>query len=290
MLTNSVYLVSVIALSISVVFSLANHFQHIALQHMDVRNGALVIVAFGFLILLVFAPAYLDPASLLSAPIIWFALAGLIVPSLSMTLHTLSVQRVGPAITSALTSTSPVFAIAIALGFLNETGGPQLYLGTAIIIGGIAFLGLRAQKTRANWPWWALAIPLGAALGRAISHNVIKVGLNDLPSPLTAALVGSFVSLLVLATWHVVGRRTLPALNSGYTWFALCGLLNVIGLAGLNIALHLGSVTLVAPLISTTPVFTLLLGWLVFKREVIGLPTVCAIAAIFVGCLLIILR
>lgn len=257
---------------------------------MDVRNGALVLVASGFIALLALAPVYLEPASLLQTPILWFALAGLIVPSLSMTLHTWSVQKIGPAITSALTSTSPVFAIAMALGFLNEGADLRLYLGTAIIIGGICFIALRSRQMRVSWPLWALALPLGAALGRAISHNVIKFGLNDLPSPMTAALVGSFVSLLVLAVWHKVSGRRLAPINAGYPWFAVCGLLNVVGLVGLNVALQLGSVTLVAPLISTTPVFTLLLGWLVFRKEVIGASTVCAIGAIFVGCLLIILR
>jgi len=237
---------------------------------MDVRSGTLIIVTVGFLLLLIFAPFYLEPASLLTTPVLWFALAGLIVPSLSMTLQ--------------------VFAIAIAIGFLSETVDLALYIGTAIIIGGIAFIALRSRRMRASWSLWALVFPLGAALGRAISHNVIKLGLNDLPSPITAALVGSFVSMLVLLGWHAASRRSMPAFSVGYYWFAVCGLLNVIGLIGLNIALQLGSVTMVAPLISTSPVFTLLLGWLVFKREVIGWPTVCAIVAIFFGCLLIIVR
>jgi drug/metabolite transporter (DMT)-like permease len=287
---ENAFLVGAIALCISVVFSFANQFQYVALQHMDVRNGTLILVTVGFLVILLLSPFYLEPATLLTPPVLWFALAGLIVPSLSMTLHTMSVQMLGPAISSALTSTSPVFAIAIAIGFLSETADLQLYAGTAIIIGGIAFIGLRSRKMRANWPLWALVIPLGAALGRAVSHNVIKFGLNDLPNPMTAALVGSFVSTLVLLSWHKVSGRTMPAFNAGYYWFALCGLLNAIGLIGLNVALQLGSVTTVAPLISTTPVFTLILGWLIFKRETIGLPTVCAICAIFAGCLLIIVR
>lgn len=257
---------------------------------MDVRSGTLVLVTSGFLVLLVFSPMYLDPASLLTVPALWFALAGLIVPSLSMTLHTMSVRTLGPAITSALTSTSPVFAIAIAIGFLSETADLQLLIGTTIILIGIAFIALRSRKMRASWPLWALVIPLGAALGRAVSHNVIKIGLNDLPNPMTAALVGSFVSVVVLSGWRLLSAGSMPRLNAGYSWFAICGVLNVAGLIGINLALQLGSVTMVAPLISTTPVFTLLLGWLVFRKEVIGAATVFAIIGIFIGCLLIIVR
>ena len=56
------------------------------------------------------------------------------------------------------------------------------------------------------------------------------------------------------------------------------------------IALSIGSVIVVSPLIATTPVFTLLLGYLVFRRETITWPTVAAIVLIFAGCVLIILR
>lgn len=287
---DSVYLVSAIALAVSLVFGLANQIQLVALQHMNVRSGTLIIVAVGFGFLLVLSPTYLDPGTLTSPAMVWFALAGLIVPALSMTLHTWSIRLLSPAITSALTSTSPVFAITLALLFLDEQASVDQVVGTAIIIGGIAFIALRSRQTRSSWSLWALIIPLGAAACRAVSHNVIKVGMNDLPAPMTAALVGSFVSLIVLGSWQLAGAHKMPAWNSGYWWFGVAGVLNGIGLVGLNQALELGTVTLVAPLVSTTPAFTLLLGWLFFRKEVVAWQTILAIVAIFAGCLLIILR
>lgn len=287
---DSVYLVSAIALAVSLVFGLANQIQLVALRYMNVRSGTLIIVAAGFGFLLALSPTYLDPGTLTSPAMVWFALAGLIVPALSMTLHTWSIRLLSPAITSALTSTSPVFAITLALMFLDEQVSIDQVVGTAIIIGGIAFIALRSRQTRSSWPLWALIIPLGAAACRALSHNVIKVGLNDLPAPMTAALLGSFVSLIVLGSWQLVGGHKMPAWNPGYWWFGVGGVLNGIGLVGLNQALELGTVTLVAPLVSTTPAFTLLLGWLFFRQEVVAWQTILAIVAIFVGCLLIILR
>ena len=290
LMSDPVYLVSAIALSVSIVFALANHIQLIALQYMNVRGGTLVIVAAGFGVLLVLAPIYLEPSSLMSPAIGWFALGGLIVPALSMTLHTWSIRLLSPAITSALTSTSPVFAIVLAFVLLGELASVDQLLGTAIVIGSIAFIALQSRQIRSSWPLWALIIPLGAAACRAISHNVVKVGLNDLPAPMTAALVSSLVSLIVLGAWQGIRGHKMPRWNRGYWWFGLAGLLNAVGLVGLNQALELGTVTLVAPLVSTTPAFTLVLGWLFFRKEAVSWQTIVAMGAIFVGCLLIILR
>ena len=121
-MTESLYLVPMIAFAASIVFAVSNHVQHIALDHMDVRNGTIVNVATTALVLWLAAPLYLVPESLLTRAAALFALAGLVVPSLSMTLHTLSVRIIGPGITAGLTSTAPVFAMVIAVAVLGEVG------------------------------------------------------------------------------------------------------------------------------------------------------------------------
>lgn len=289
-MTETIYLVSAIALSASVVFGFSNHVQHIALDHMDVRDGTIVNVGTTSVLLWLFSPLFLIPETLLTAPVGWFALAGLIVPSFSMTLHTLSVRMIGPSLTAGLTSTYPVFAIVPAVVVLGEIVTGPMLAGTAIVVGGIVFIALRLPSTSGSWPVWAVAIPLGAALARGLSHNVIKFGLEELPSPMTAALVGSTTSLLVLLSIKAAGGRSMAHWNAGYWWFGLCGVLNGIGLVGLNAALQLGDVVIVSPLVATTPAFTLIIGWLFFRREVVGMSSIVAIAVIFSGCVLVITR
>ncbi len=289
-MNESIYIVAAIAFAASIVFAFSNHVQHIALDHMDVRAGTLVNVATTAILLWLLAPLYLAPDTLLTEAAAWFALAGLIVPSLSMTLHTLSVRMIGPGLTAGLASTSPVFAMALAVIVLGELVTGQVAAGTAIVVCGIAFVALQARRPGVSWPMWAVAIPLGAALTRGLSHNVIKIGLNDLPSPLTAALIAATTSLAVLFGINTASRQPMPRWGSGFIWFALCGLLNGIGLVSLNIALALGDVIVVSPLVATTPAFTLLTGWLFFRRERVGWSSIVAIAAIFLGCLLIITR
>lgn len=284
------WLVSGIAFATSLVFAVSNHVQHIALDHMDVRTGTIVNVTTTFVFLFLLAPLYLTPASLFSSGILWFALAGLIVPSLSMTLHTMSVRIIGPGLTAGLTSTAPVFATGLAVLVLGELVTGRILAGTAIITGGIVFIALRSRSGGASWPVWAVLIPLGAAVTRAVSHNFVKIGLNDLPSPMTAALVGSLLSMAVVVSIGSASGHRMPALGPGYYWFALCGIMNGIGLVGLNSALQLGDVVVVAPLIATVPALTLITGWLFFRREPLGWSTTIATAIIFCGCLLVVTR
>ena len=289
-MTETVYLVSAIAFAASIVFAFSNHVQHIAVDHMDVRAGTIVNVGTTALLLWLMAPFFLVPELLLTRAAGLFALAGLIVPSLSMTLHTLSVRTIGPGITAGLTSTSPVFAMVIAVAVLGEIVTGYILVGTAIVIGGVGFIALQSRRKGVTWPLWAMLIPLGAALTRGLAHNIIKFGFGEMPSPMTAALITSTVSILVLLIINGASGQKLPRLGRGYFWFGLCGLLNGIGLIGLNTALHLGEVVIVAPLISTTPAFTLLTGWLFFRRETVTWSSTMAIGLIFAGCLLIIMR
>lgn len=281
---------SAIALAASICFALSNHVQHIALDHMDVRNGTIVNVGTTAAVLWLLAPFYLVPATLVSPQVIWFALAGLIVPSLSMTLQALSVRTLGPGLTSGLSSTSPVFAMIIAVVVLGEVVTGQILLGTAVVVASIAYITLGSRRIGVSWPMWAVAIPLGAALARGLVHNMVKFGLTGLPSPMTAALVGATTSLVVLLSIHFASGRRIPTWNRGYFWFACCGVLNGGGLIGLNTALGMGDVVVVSPLIATTPAFTILTGWLFFRREVLRWSSIAAIAMIFVGCMMIIMR
>lgn len=288
--SEPIYLAAVISLLVAINYGFSNHIQHIALDHMDARSGTIVNVASTAAMMWLLAPLYLDTASLTSPYVIYFAAAGLIVPSLSMTFHTLGVKMIGPGLTAGLASTSPVFAMTAAVILLGEVVDGRILAGTAIVIAGVMAIALRSRRIGVSWPLWAISLPILAALSRGISHPLIKLGLAGIPSPLMAALVSSTVSFMVLFVASRYSGHTMPRWSRGYPWFVACGVMNGIGLTGIAIALDVGEVIVVAPLISTTPAFTLLLGFLIFKRETISWWSVAAIGLIFIGCVLIITR
>ncbi len=288
---DPVIIAAAIAMAVSINFGIASHIQHIALDHMDAATGTLVNIATTSLIFCALSPLYLDLDTLVTLPILYFAAAGVIVPSLSITFATLSVKTIGPGLTAGLAATSPIFALIIAVIFLGEVITAPILAGTLIVICGVMLIaGTRSGQTTSTWPLWAISLPLVAALARGIAHPLMKLGLTDLPSPLTAGLVSTAVSLIVLSVLRLSSQRGLPPWNRGYLWFALCGVINALGIVGLGIALNIGSVIVVSPLIATTPVFTLLLGYMVFRREVVTWPNVAAIVLIIIGCVLIVFR
>lgn len=289
-MNDPILMAALIALLVSANFGLAGHIQHLGSDTMDARNGTLVNVATTVALLFLLTPFFMRPATLLSEGTLYFIAIGFIVPALSITVTTMSVKRIGPGLTSGLAATSPVFAMSIAILFLGETVTLRILAGTAIVIGGIMMIAFRSKIRGVNWPLWALGLPLLAALTRGIAHPLTKKGFETLPSPLTAALISSCVSLMVLSAVHVATGQRLPSWNPGYWWFALAGVINCIGIVGLGIALDMGEVVVVSPIIATTPAFTLLLGYFVFRREVITWYAVGAIAVIFSGVMLILTR
>ena len=138
-----------------------------------------------------------------------------------------------------------------------------------------------------TWPLWAIGLPLGASLIRAIGHIVTKYGLIELNSPSFAVLVGNTVSL---GTAVLLFRSDVPRLSQsigGNAWFVAAGIANALSLQFLNNALAAGDVVAVVPIVSATPVFTLLMGMLYFGRETITGRTILTMALIVPSVILV---
>ena len=72
-----------------------------------------------------------------------------------------------------------------------------------------------------------------------------------------------------------------------YLWFVAAGIANALSVQFLNNALAVGDVVAVVPIVSATPVFTLLMGFFYFGRETITWRTVATIALIVPGVVLV---
>jgi uncharacterized membrane protein len=99
---------------------------------------------------------------------------------------------------------------------------------------------------------------------------VTKLGLDVVPEPLFAGLVGYSVSLLVgLIASSIQNGRVVPVIrwSPGVTWFLVGGIINGISLWSLNTALKMGQVITVVPVVSVSPVISFLLGYFIFRKE-----------------------
>lgn len=289
------FLAVALALSAGALFGLSVQIQKVALGHIDEMTGTFVSVATTAALFWIAAPFAIDWGWWLHPGVIVFLACGLIFPAMGQRLQIASVQRVGPALTSAMGSFTPVFAVVPALLFLGERMTWQGAAGLTLMIGGLLTAALGPRAFRNGWTWMALFLPLGAALVRGIIQPVTKAGYGAIPSPIFASLVMASVSTLVIGALTLRARRRQPAAplplpGRGLRRFAFGGVLNGLGILSLLEALRLGDVTVIAPISSATPLWTIVFGALMFRNEQLVRRHALVAVLVVLGAALIVTR
>ncbi len=267
------------ALAAALLFAVGSQFQNIGLARIEPRRGAEISIFATTIFFWLLAPLLLDGAHW-AHPAVWiFVLVGLFRPSVSANLAVAAMRHLGPTLSSALSSVSPLFAAAFGVLLLGEELNWPTALGTAGVIGAMVMLARRDARIPVDWPLWALFLPMGAALVRSIGHVLTKIGMEGVPDPYFAGLVGfSVSSLVVIAAQRLrpSGRRVQwrvrdphwrdPHWRAPY-WFVAGGVLMGIAVICLNTALLNAPLIAVVPIVASSPIFTMLLSVLVFRRE-----------------------
>lgn len=260
----SLLLAPFFALLAGALFGLNVHIQRHGLGRTDPLVGTLYSVAAmaGFFWLV--APFFVEWAWFLTVSAGLFALGGLVFPAAGQGLQIFSIRKVGPSLTAAVGSFVPFIAAIPAVLFLGEALGVQGTFAMLLMVAGLVLAVWSPRGVARGWPLWALALPLGAALARGLTQPVTKAGLNLGTNAIFATLVYASVStVVILMLVAATGRRgQIAAPGRGARWFALSGVINGIGILCVNTAISLGDVTLVAPLVSTTPLWTVALAGL----------------------------
>jgi uncharacterized membrane protein len=286
-MTSLPYLAPFYALCSAFLFALSNHFTNIGLEGTDARSGTLVSIAASAVIYWLLAPFFVESWYWLTWACLLFAAVGLIRPSLSSVLATSSIKVMGPTLTSALTAATPLFGAFLAITFLGEQLTIPIAIGTLAVIAGAVVGAWSPQGVKRSWPLWALVLPLGASLIRAVGHAVTKVGLVEVPSASFAVMVSNTVSLAVALVAFKAQSRPFVGTRQGIGWFVASGFANALSLQFLNSALQVGDLVSVIPIVSATPVFTMVMGYLWFGREIISTRTLVTIALIVPGVILV---
>ena len=252
------------------------------LRYASVSAGAAIGVPASTLVFWCLAPFFLDTSGFNLTATGVFALVGLFFPA-AVTLLTYSGnQRMGPTITSAVSCTTPLFALTGAILFLGERLSAGNVLGTAAIVLGMLALTWSGRAFARSWPLWALALPFAAAALRALAQVLTKAGLALWGNPFAAGLIGYTLSaLVILAVTRLRGART-PTDRRAAPWFVATGMFNGASLFLMYAALGKGKVALVSPIVATYPLFTLALS-LVFLRHERVPPRVALGAALTVA-------
>lgn len=280
---------TVMALVAAVQFALVVLFVRKGLDYSDATTGTFLSITVTTLVFWAVSPLFIQRGFWGSPALIIFGVIGLFRPILSTLLSNAATMQVGPTIASTLGGIAPVFSVAGGVLLLSEPLTLPVATGTLAIVGGVMVLASRGRGTPRTWAKMALLLPLGAAVLRAVAQVMTKWGLDILPEPLMAGLMGSTVSFLVAAPVVLLRQKgaLLRVHPMAWLWFSCSGLSNAGAVMAINQALNGGYVVYVGPLAASFPLFTLLLSVLFFRQESFTSRILAGLALILGGVVVI---
>jgi drug/metabolite transporter (DMT)-like permease len=195
------------ALAAGAGFGLFQSFNRQAVRGMNVYVATFVQLAVSALILSTIAVLTEDLNPLFTAPLrahLYFVAAGFFHFLIGWTFLNASQKKIGAARTSPLIGTNPLFATVIAAVTLHEIPSLLELAGVGIIVWGAYLVSSenldvgnvngnsRSLSSILQTSW----LGLSAAFFWAVSPIFIRLGLQDLPSPLLGVTIGVTASAL----------------------------------------------------------------------------------------------
>jgi uncharacterized membrane protein len=269
----------ILALISAFLFSLGVQLQHIGLSDINSRTGTAISITSAAVIYWLLSAFFLEHTNWFHSSVFIFVLVGIFRPSLSANLAVAGTHYLGPTLSTTLSSTTPLFGAALGVWWLGEAFTWQIALGTFGITSAILLLSFKNMRLSADWPVWALGLPVGAAVIRSLAHVLSKIGMEDIADPYFVGLVGFTVSALITNISLRVKPSSVPVYwhTRGPYWFVVSGLVMSTAILSLNTALLNGEITIVVPIVAVSPVFSMLLSIIFFKREQLTLTVVLAV-------------
>jgi len=279
------------ALANAFLFALHNMLSKKALRYSNPATAVIssllinIVVLWGMTILLV------PMSNVTAASLLIFVVVGFFQPGLTRLLTYKGIDTLGVAITDPVRATTPLFSAMMAIIFLGEEITMPIVVATFMIIAGVTLLSWRRDSMKLMGSALYLWYPIAASALAGASQVVRKFGLAAVPHPFLAAAVTATSSLAVsvLTMWYVEKTRQTWKMNRDcFWWFLGAGITVSLAMTCIYFALDLGKVSVVIPISSTGPFFSLILT-AIFLRDVerVTFRIVVSAAMIVGGVLLI---
>jgi len=281
-------LAEVLAISTAFMWALGSIFARKGLQSSNALTGAFLrvivsIIFFGILTIL-FVPFDLFKTE----AVVYHGFAGVFGRFVGLIVSLMAIKKVGVAISSTVMSTQSLFSSLAAVLILGEIMTFPIFLGTALIVSGVAVLSFQEEEKR-KWLRKTLLLPLIAAFLYAIVAIPTKIGVGLTNAPIFGATIETTTALACLLIFFFITKSKLSINKESLVQLILAGLCGAFGLLCLFYALNHGDVVVVVPLLGTSPFFALFLTHLFLKRiERITLKIIVATIIIVSGSILII--
>jgi drug/metabolite transporter, DME family len=205
---------------------------------------------------------------LASPAMIYYLISGCIQPLIARALFYEGITRIGVARAGPLRGSEPLFAAAIGMAVFHEQPGWLVVFGTILIVASLWLISGR-QAAGKKWRLIDAVFPIGAAVLSAVSQSLRKQALKIVPDPFVAVAVVTTVSLMLLLGFVVATKRSeqLKMGREGFRFFLCASIIATTAQVANFIALGRGEISVIIPLLNTTPLFSVLFS-AVFLRNV----------------------
>jgi uncharacterized membrane protein len=216
-----------------------------------------------------------------------FLLAGLLAPGISQILFTFAVRDAGASRASVTVGTAPLFAVAIALVFLDEPLVGGLVLGAALIVGGGILLASERRRPE-HFRRIGLLFAIGATIAFATRDSLIRwlgTEATDV-DPGLAAFATMLTGAAVIVAFGLASRVRLT--RRAVVAFLPAGVCYGVSYVILFAAFYRGRVSVVSPIVATESLWGVTLSWLFLRQhERVGVRLVLGAVLIVAGGVLI---
>lgn len=212
--------------------------------------------------------------------IAFFVLAGLVGTVAGRLLRFISIDKVGASVTAALNNLYPFISSGLAVLLLGERVTTAIIAGTVVIVFGTLLLS--ASGRRVGFRTRDLVFPILSAICFGVVAVLRKLGLSSM-SPVPGFAVNVTTALIAFTGFLAAsGNRDAMALTGrSLAYFVAAGVAENAGVFLALLALSLGTVSVVAPLAGTAPIFVLLMSSL-FLRGVERLTARVVLGTLFI--------
>jgi drug/metabolite transporter (DMT)-like permease len=202
-----------------------------------------------------------------SPAMIYYMISGCIQPLFARALFYEGITRIGVARAGPLRGVEPLFATAIAITIFHEQPGPLVFLGTILIMGSLWLISGK-QAGDAKWRVMDTIFPISAGLISAISQSLRKQALKIIPDPFVAVAVVTSVSFILLLGFVYTTKRAhlLRVPREAFLFFFCAALIATLAQVANFIALGRGELSVIIPLLNTTPLFTVFFSALFLRK------------------------
>lgn len=199
----------------------------------------------------------LDFARVTVPALIGFILGGLFGTGIGRRWMYIAIERIGASPATAIKNSAPVITTFLAVLFLGEQVTLVQWLAVAAIVIGITLVTWKPGAGIGQLRDVGLLAAIGSALSYGVRPLFLAFGLDEVDIPMTAALIGAVAALVYATLFTRLDRMRTGLRGPSTPFFIGAGVLQAFGFLALTFGLSSDDVSIVYPVTSSAPLFTL---------------------------------